>query len=115
MGERHLRGVALAVEHALAKEGGAERHPVETADEPAVPIHLDRVAMAEVEQLAVKPADAGVDPGLVAVAARLGATGDDGVEVPVDPDLERVGAQGAGKAPRHVKTVERDDAALRSE
>ncbi len=56
--ERDLRGVALAVEHALAEEGAAEPHAVEAADQPAVAPDLDRVAVAEVEQLAVEAADA---------------------------------------------------------
>ncbi|KMO09754.1 hypothetical protein QR79_31900, partial [Methylobacterium indicum] len=35
-------------------------------------IDLDGVAMAEIEQLAVEGADAGVDPGAVAIAPRGG-------------------------------------------
>ena len=54
MDQRDLRGVALAVEHALAEEGGAEPHAVEPADQPPVPVGLDGVAMAEVEELAVE-------------------------------------------------------------
>src|SRR5918995_1385060 len=110
MGERHFRGVALAVEHALAKEGRPQCDPIQAADKAAVPPDLDGVAMAEIEEVAVEASDAGVDPRLVAVAARLGTAGNDGVEIPVDADLERVRAQGPGKALRQVEAVERDDA-----
>src|ERR1041385_5763555 len=41
MHERDLRGVAHAVEHALAEEGAAETYPVEPADKLAAVVDLD--------------------------------------------------------------------------
>ena len=42
MDQRHLRGVALAAEHALAEERGTDRHPVQAADQPAVDAGIRR-------------------------------------------------------------------------
>ena len=61
--ERDLARVARSGEHALAEEGAAEMHAVKPADERAVLPDLDRVAMAEREQLAIEAPDAPVDPG----------------------------------------------------
>src|SRR5690606_2850220 len=70
MHEGDLRVVGLAVEHALAEEGAAERQPVEPADEPAIEPAFDRVDMAESEQFTEDLAYAPVDPGIGPV--RLG-------------------------------------------
>ena len=51
MHQRHLRGVARAMEHTLAEERAAEAYAVEPADEFAVFIGLDAVAMADAEEL----------------------------------------------------------------
>ena len=48
MHQRHLRGVAGAVEHALAEEGAAEADAVEPADEVAILPDLDAVGSARV-------------------------------------------------------------------
>ena len=61
--ERDLRSIALVGEHALAEEGAVERDAIEAADEARAAPHLDGVAMAEAEQVAIEPADALVDPG----------------------------------------------------
>src|SRR5688572_7440012 len=86
--QRHLRRVAVAAEHACAEERATEGETVEPADQFPLAPRLDRVAMAEFEQLAVEAADAGVDPGLAPTRTRLGAGGDDGLEIGVDPDIE---------------------------
>ena len=86
MHERDLRGVARAVEHALAEEGAAERDAVESADELVAVIDLDGVAMAALEQCAVDAADARIDPGAGAVLLGFGAALDHRVEVAVDMD-----------------------------
>src|SRR5690606_21916501 len=57
MDQRHLGGVGLAAEHALAEEGGADRDAIEAADKPSVAPALDGVAVAGVEKRAVEPAD----------------------------------------------------------
>jgi hypothetical protein len=46
-GERDLRGVAAAREHAFAEEGAAERDAVEAAGELAVLPAFDRMGVAE--------------------------------------------------------------------
>ena len=52
------------MEHAFTEEGGTEVDAIEPADEPAVLIGLDGVAMADIEEIAIKLADALVDPGV---------------------------------------------------
>ena len=88
MDQRDLRGVALPREHAFAEEGGAEADAVEAADQLSVAPGLDGVAGADVEQLAVEPADALVDPGLRPRRGGVGAAVDDRLEIGVDADLE---------------------------
>src|SRR5215470_9247540 len=46
MNQRDLRGIAGAVEHALAEEGAPEAHTIEAADQIIVLPDLDAVAMA---------------------------------------------------------------------
>ena len=84
------------MEHALAEERRAEADAIEPADQFAVLIGLDRMGAAELEQLAVEPADVGVDPGLVAI----GAGRHHGVEGAVGDHLERVAAHRLGEAAR---------------
>ena len=52
--QRDLARIAGAREHALAEKRAAEMHAVQPAGERAVLPHLDRMAMAEREQLAVE-------------------------------------------------------------
>jgi hypothetical protein len=61
--ECDLARVARPGEHAFAEKGAAEMHPVKPADKLVVLPHLDRVAMAKREQLAIEASDAPVDPG----------------------------------------------------
>jgi len=61
--ESDLARVAGSGEHALAEKGAAEMHAVKPTDKRAVLPDLDRVAMAEREQLAIEAPDAPVDPG----------------------------------------------------
>ncbi len=110
--ERHLAGVALGGEHALAEEGAVQRHAVEAADQLAVRPRLDRVAVAGVEQVAVERPDLAVDPGGAAAGPRGGAAVDHALEVGVDPHLEHALADGARQALGHVHLVEQQDAAL---
>jgi hypothetical protein len=53
------------------------------------------MAEAATEQLAIEPADAAIDPGIVAAGRCLGAGIDHRIEIVVDPDFEPVGAHGA--------------------
>ena len=111
MHERDLGSVARAVEHAFAEERAAERDAVKAADEGFALVDFEAVAMAALVELAIEHADARIDPGARAAGAGLGAALEHRVEVAVDGDGETVGAHGAGEAARHVKAIERDDAA----
>jgi len=61
--EGDLARIARSREHALAEERAAEMYAIEAAGELAVLPDLDRVTMAQREQLAIKAPDARVDPG----------------------------------------------------
>ena len=65
-----LRSVALIGEHAFAEVGAVESDAIETAHEAIAVPNLDRVAVAEVEQVAVERADAVVDPRRAATGPR---------------------------------------------
>src|SRR6266478_2225497 len=101
MHQRNFRGVAGAMEHALAEEGAAEAHPVKPADQDLPVIDLDGVAMADVVELAIKRADAPIDPGPRTARSRLGAAVDDGLEIAVANDGERLRPNGAAKSRRN--------------
>jgi hypothetical protein len=51
------------VEHALAEEGAAKPHAIQSADEFSVPPRFHRMAMPDFMKLAVEVADPSVDPG----------------------------------------------------
>src|SRR5262249_57405235 len=91
MHERHLRGVANAVEHALSEEGASEAHAVESADQITVLPDFDAVSVAERMQSAIEVADALVDPGVLAPGLRCGAACNDRVECLVDSHDMAVG------------------------
>ena len=69
MHQRDFGGVARAVEHALAEEGAAETDAVEAADQRFAVIDFDGMAIAALVELAIKTADAAVDPGSRSVPA----------------------------------------------
>src|SRR5690606_13464324 len=102
----------LIREHALAEEGAAECNAVEPTDEVIVVPHLDGVAVAQVEKVAIERADALVDPGGAASRPRGGAAFDHPLDIGVDADVEGNGAQGAGQPPGYVNAVEGKDAAV---
>ncbi len=83
MHQRDLRGIARAMEHALAEERAPEAHAVKPADQRVAVIDLDGVAMADVEQPAIELADRRVDPGARALRAGLRAAVDHGGEIAV--------------------------------
>ena len=111
MHQRDLRRIARGVEHALAEKGAAEADAVKPADQFAVLIDLDGVAVAALVELAVEIADAAIDPGPRAARRGPGAAVDDRVEIAIDRDGKTIGAHGARQPVRHVEAVERDDAA----
>ena len=112
MHQRHLRGVARAVEHALAEECPAQAHAVEAPGQDAVLVGFDAVAMPNVIELLIERADARVDPGARPARLRLGAAIEHALEVAVDRDAEAVRAHGAGEPGGDVEGFQRDDAAL---
>ena len=111
MHQRHLRGVAGAMKHALAEERAAEADAVQAADQIVILPDLDAVAMPELVQPDIEIADALVDPGVVAAGLRRGTAGDHRLEGGVDGDGEGVGAHRARQARGDAKAVERDHAA----
>src|SRR5262245_17642014 len=79
--ERHLAGVALQREHALAEEGAVEGHAVEASDQLAPGPGLDRVAVPRLEKIAVERPDLGVDPGGAPARSRRRTARDHALEV----------------------------------
>src|SRR5262249_16311537 len=110
MHQRDFRSIAGAVKHALTKEGAAEAHPVKPAHQGIPVVDLHSGAMADVVKLAIKGADAPVDPGPRTAGRRLRAAIDDGLEIAVANDGERLCADGAGKSRRNMKAIKRNDA-----
>ena len=108
MHERDLRGVAGAMKHALAEEGAAQAHPVETADQRLALIGLDRMGMAGGEQFAIEPHDLVVDPGLLT----LGAGAHDRFERAVGDHPKSIRPHRLGEAARDDEPVERENSAL---
>src|SRR5262245_4780898 len=108
MHQGDLRGVAHAVEHALAEERRSERNSVESADQRGSLIHLNSMAMTARKQRAVELADTGVDPGPVARRARRAASSDHGVEVAIAYHSKAVGPHRAREARRYMKSVQRN-------
>jgi hypothetical protein len=107
--ERDLRGVARAMEHALAEEGAAERYAVQPANKMIAVVYLYRVAVAAIEQRPVYAADADIDPRAGAVLLGFGAAFDDRVEVAVNIDRIARGADGTGETCRKMKPLQRND------
>src|SRR5262245_62083498 len=97
MDQRHLRGVALAAEHALSEEGGAYRHAIEAADQLAVVPAFDAVGVAACEQLAIKGEDRLVDPAFGMTRPGLGAGAHGFSEGGVGADLENAAAHCTGE------------------
>src|SRR3984893_6082322 len=107
MHERDLRGIAGPVEHALAEERASEGHAVEAADQLVVRIDFHAVTVAALMQLAVKRADAVVDPGARTASLLLGTALDHRLEVAVDQHRKPVGADRARQTRGNVKAIER--------
>ena len=107
-GERDLRRVGRAAEHAFAEEGAAELHAVEAADQRVAVPHLDRMGVARAVEREHRVLELGVDPGLLAV----GAGGDHAGEIAVAGDREPARAERPAERARDVEAVERDDRAV---
>lgn len=81
MDQSHLRGIPLDVEHAFAEKRGAEGNAVKPADQPALVVDFDGMAVALLEKGAVELPYLLVDLGFLAICAAHRATGDDFFEV----------------------------------
>src|SRR6478752_8214680 len=112
MHQRHLGGVARAVEHALAKERAPKAHAIEAAGQLAVLVSLDAVTMPDAVELAIERADAPVDPGPGPARLRRGAAVQHPLEVAVNGDLEAVRPHSPGEPRRNMERLQRNNAAL---
>src|SRR4029079_6372825 len=106
MNQRHLRGVALAAEHALAEKHGTDRHAVKTADQSALDPAFDAMGMAAPVQLAIEIDDRLVDPALGMAGPRLGAGAHGIGEGGVGRDLEAAGGERYLQSCAPVKPLE---------
>lgn len=105
--EGNLRGIGDAAEHRFAEEGPADGNAVEPSDEFAIPPGLDRMGVAEFEELLVARHDLAADPG----GATVGAAGHHFGKGRIDPHLERIAAQGPLQTVGNVEFIERQDPA----
>ncbi len=104
-GQRDLRGIGRAAEHAFAEERAAELDPVEAADKIVRLPDFDRMGVVQLVERAHRALELGVDPGFLAVRA-----GRDHVrEVAVVGDPEPTQAKGPPKRAREMEIRERDD------
>src|SRR5215831_5372202 len=110
--ERHLAGVALDGEHALAKVGAMQRYSVEAADQPPARPCLHGVAIASIIEVAVKRPDLAVDPGGAPAGLGRRTTVEHAFKIGIDPDLEDALADGTCKPLWHMHPVQRQDPAL---
>src|SRR5471032_1990483 len=111
MNQRHFGSVALAAEHALAKERRADRYAVEAADEFSGDSAFDAVGVAAAVKLTVKRQDRIVDPALGMTGPRFGAGPHDVEKSRIRADLEVPAAHGAGEALGQMEGIEREDGA----
>jgi hypothetical protein len=110
MHERNFRRVGLTMKHAFAEKCRAKMDAVESPHKRTVGPAFHRVNMAKVEELAIKPSYAPIDPRLVAALIGGGAGIDHRIEVAIDFDLETIAADRFGKAFRDNKSIERKNA-----
>src|SRR6516164_2821108 len=110
--ERHLAGVALDGEHALAKVGAMQRYSIEATDQPAARPCLHGVAIAGIIEVTVERPNLAVDPGGAPAGPGRCTTVEDTLKVGIDPDLEDAAADGTCKPSWHMHPVEGQDPAL---
>src|SRR6516162_7414784 len=110
MHERDLGGIARAMEHALAEKRAPQRDPIESADQHRALVNLEAVAVPPLVELAVKCADARVDPGARASRPGLRTSVKHAVEVAVDCYAKAIRSHRANKPGRDMEAVERNDA-----
>ena len=107
--QRDLRSVAGTVEHALTEEHPAQRDAVKAADQRVAVINFDAVAVAALMQGLIERPDPLIDPGSSPSHPWLGAAGNHGIEIMIDPHGEGRGPHGTGETRRDVEAGERND------
>lgn len=110
-GDRDLRCVARAADHALTEEGPAQREAVKSAGEPITVPYLDRMREAAAVQGDKGLFDLRIDPGVGAALDRLGAQRDDALERGVGGHAEAIGGNRLAQRMRQMEAVERQDRA----
>lgn len=113
-GKRHLRGIALPAEHALAAEHAPESHAVQSADKLALARFVarpgfDRMGVAERVQRAIAVADALRDPAVVRAGTRRRAAIDHRIERCVACHGKMPAPQRPRQRARTMKAVEGQD------
>jgi len=103
--EGDLRGVGPAAEHALAEEGAAELHAIESADQLFVLPDFNRMRMARGVKRKHGFLELGIDPRLFAISAG----GDHGRKIAVVTDAEPAQAERSPERARQVKSFDRND------
>ena len=72
-GERDLRGVSRAADHAFAEERAAKREPVKPADQPIAIPTFDRMREAQLVKANEGLLDRMIDPGFGSIGRTGGA------------------------------------------
>src|SRR3954453_15962905 len=98
-GQRDLRRVPAAAEHAFTEKSPAELHAVNSAGEIAAVPNLDRMGVAGAVEREHGALELGVDPGPLA----LGAAGDHAGEITVVSDVEPAEADRTTERARKMK------------
>jgi len=111
-GERDLRRVAFAAEHAFPEEGAAQPHAVEPADQKAVAPAFDRMGMAAPVEIGIGGFDRGVYPGVGPVIGRFRALRHDLGKGGVTGDGEAIRTDHLGQRARQAELVDRQYTAL---
>lgn len=106
-GQRDLRRIRLTREHALAKEGAAQRDAVEATDQPIAVPAFDAVGMAHGEQASARLEDRHVDPRILPVARDLPAQAHNLRERLIRGHAKAVAADRLAQAMGHVQRIER--------
>jgi len=102
--EGDFGGVGGGMKHGLAKEGGAEGHTIDAADEAILAPGLDGMGKAEFVQAKVSGDQRGGDPGAGAIRAIHGGAGVHDIgEGGVEADFEVLAPDGFGRAPAEVE------------
>lgn len=114
-GQRHLRSIAFAAEHALAAEHAIEAYAIKSADKVSFAVGsslpaLDRVSVPKFVQALVGCGNAVADPAFAAAAlARGGASLHDFGKSGVACHRKAAAPQCARQRPRQGEPIERQD------